>query len=161
LAEDARVVTEWIHRLSPHSLLAGWPTLLVTGLGVAIVTFLLGVVLVVKLPEDYFVRTPSRTPVTGARRIGRALVRVARNVLGLVVLVAGFVMALPLVPGPGLLVLLVGLGLVDFPGKHALERKLLGEPHVLRSVNRMRARFGRPPLRTEQRSSQSVVDSGA
>jgi hypothetical protein len=123
--------------------------MLAMGAGVALATFLLGVVLVVKLPEDYFVHAPVRPPATGARRLGRVLVRVARNVLGIVALVIGFIMALPLVPGPGLLVLVVGLGLVDFPGKRAIERRLLREPRVLRSVNRMRGRFGRPPLRTE------------
>lgn len=133
----------------PHSLLASWPVVLAMGVGVALVTFLLGVVLVIKLPEDYFVQAPVRPPAVGARRIGRVLLLVLRNALGIVALAIGLVMALPLIPGPGLLVLIVGLGLVDFPGKRALERRLLREPHVLRSVNRMRARFGRPPLRTE------------
>jgi hypothetical protein len=44
--------------------------------------------------------------------------------------------------------MLVGLGLVDFPGKRALERRLLRLPRVLASVNKLRARFGKPPILT-------------
>jgi hypothetical protein len=50
--------------------------------------------------------------------------------------------------------------LVDFPGKRSMELRLLREPHVLASVNRMRARFGKPPILTEDRHTQSVVNSG-
>ena len=46
----------------------------------------------------------------------------------------------------GVLFMLVGVGLVDFPGKRSLELRLLREPHVLSSVNKMRARFGKPPI---------------
>ena len=59
---------------------------------------------------------------------------------------AGLVMALPLVPGPGLVFILVALSLLDFPGKRVLEAKLLGRPAVLQFMNNMRRRFGRPPL---------------
>ena len=55
-------------------------------------------------------------------------------------------MALPGVPGQGLLTALIGLTLINFPGKTELERRLIGRPAVLRTVNRLRARFHRPPL---------------
>jgi hypothetical protein len=66
-------------------------------------------------------------------------------------------MALPLVPGPGVLFILLGLGFIDFPGKRSLERRLLRQPHVLSSVNKMRGRFGKPPILTED----PVVNSGS
>jgi hypothetical protein len=55
-------------------------------------------------------------------------------------------MALPLVPGPGLVFILLGLSLLDFPGKRSLERRLLSVPRVQRFLNEVRERFGRPPL---------------
>jgi hypothetical protein len=100
---------------------------------------------VVGLPADYFVRT-SESPKRG--RALRLVLAAAKNILGVILFVVGFVMALPLVPGPGALFMLLGLGLVDFPGKRSLERRLLREPHLLASVNKMRARFGKPPLLT-------------
>jgi hypothetical protein len=74
----------------------------------------------------------------------------AKNLLGSLMVLAGLVMSLPLVPGPGVLFVLIGLGLIDFPGKRALELRLLRQRHVLSSVNKVRARFGRPPLLTEE-----------
>jgi hypothetical protein len=43
--------------------------------------------------------------------------------------------------------MLVGVLLVDFPRRRRLEQALLRRPGVLPSLNRLRARFGRPPLR--------------
>jgi hypothetical protein len=51
-----------------------------------------------------------------------------------------------LTPGQGLLTLLTGLLLMDFPGKYAMERWLIGHPLMLRAINRLRARYGYPPL---------------
>ena len=50
------------------------------------------------------------------------------------------------IPGQGLLTMIVGLTMIDFPGKQRLERRLIGRPHVLRAINRLRARFQRAPL---------------
>jgi hypothetical protein len=51
-----------------------------------------------------------------------------------------------LVPGPGLVFILIGISLLDFPGKRSLERRLLAVPVVLRFLNEVRQRFRRPPL---------------
>lgn len=131
------------------------PALIALALAVPVLSFLAGFVFTLALPADYFVR---RRPVVRSRSPARWVLLVARNLAGGLVLLAGLVMALPLVPGPGLLLVLVGVGLVDFPGKRALELKLLGQRHVLRSVNAVRARFGRTPLRTSESGGESVVD---
>ena len=97
-------------------------------------------------------------PVDHFRRSGRAAfwahrhpaVRVAglvlKNLAGAVLFALGIVMALPGVPGQGLLTALIGLTLLNFPGKTALERRLISRPAVLRAINRLRARFSRAPL---------------
>jgi hypothetical protein len=102
----------------------------------------LGVVarVVVTLPEDYFERPlPARTLWT-ARRI-------VRNAVGAVLVVVGAALSLPGVPGQGVLTILVGLFLVDFPRRRQLERALVGRPGVLLALNRLRARCKRRPLR--------------
>jgi Na+/H+ antiporter NhaD/arsenite permease-like protein len=70
--------------------------------------------------------------------------RVLKNVLGVVLVVLGIAMLL--LPGQGVLTLLVGVLLVDFPGKQALVRRLLGRPKVLKLVNKLRHRRGAEPL---------------
>jgi hypothetical protein len=113
-----------------------------------VVTSALGVVVVVWLPADHFSRPPARDGDAGWRRhpVLRWTVLGAKNVLGLLVLPLGIFMALPLVPGPGLVFVLVGLSLLDFPGKRSLERRLLAIPAVLRFLNDVRHRFRRAPL---------------
>jgi hypothetical protein len=38
------------------------------------------------------------------------------------------------------------VSLLDFPGKRRLERKIVSQPAVLRGINKLRHRFGQPPL---------------
>ncbi len=45
-------------------------------------------------------------------------------------------------PGQGLLTLLIGLLLLNFPGKYRLERWLVRRPGVLRTLNWVRRRRG-------------------
>jgi hypothetical protein len=49
-------------------------------------------------------------------------------------------------PGQGLVTLLVGLMVLDFRGKRALEQRLVARPGVLRFINGLRSRAGRAPL---------------
>ena len=126
-------------------------------LAIWILSFVAGMVVILVLPPDYFVR--KRPAALDPRPIVRLVLLIARNLLGGLLLVVGLVMALPLVPGPGLVFVLIGMGLVDFPGKRALELRLLRQRRLLRSVNAIRARFGRQALQTTESHRQSVVDS--
>ena len=101
--------------------------------------------LVVRLPTDYF--APQRRPPAAWRRrhpLVRLVVLAAKNVAGIMLLVAGLVMLV--VPGQGLLTIAVGLMLVDFPGKFRWERWLVTRRPVWRSINWLRRRAGREPL---------------
>jgi hypothetical protein len=49
-------------------------------------------------------------------------------------------------PGQGILTILIGVMLLDFPGRRWLELKLLARPSVINAINRIRARFKRPAL---------------
>ena len=148
MVEDARLVFDFIRHGIERYRALGWPVALALGLGLPLASFVVGLLVAIGLPADYFVRTPDRGVFWQSHRALQLALVAAKNLLGAIVFVAGFVMALPLVPGPGVLFMLVGLGLVDFPGKRSLERRLLREPHVLSSVNKMRARFGKPPILT-------------
>jgi hypothetical protein len=92
---------------------------------------------VARLPPDYLR--------TGDRHQSRSVaLRVARNALGALLVLLGIAMLL--LPGQGIITLIVGLLLVDFPGKQKLIRKVLGRPKVLEAVNKLRARHSAPPM---------------
>jgi len=120
------------------------------GLGLSIVmgvgTLAIATAVVVAWPATRFTHDPlpSQNHV-----VVRAVAAVARNLLGVVLLVVGLVMALPGVPGQGVLTMIIGLTLVDFPGKRRIERRLLKHPRLLGPINKLRARFDRAPLEVD------------
>jgi archaellum biogenesis protein FlaJ (TadC family) len=100
---------------------------------------------VIYLPEDYFVRD-RRDPAHQTRRhpaVWLALT-VLKNICGALLILAGIAMLV--LPGQGLLSILIGVTLLNFPGKYALERRIVGRPAVSRTLNRIRSGAGRPPL---------------
>lgn len=102
-------------------------------------------VLVARLPADYFVA--SRRQLRAERSVSAWALRIAKNLLGVVFVLAGILMLV--LPGQGLLTILIGLLLLDFPGKRALELRLIRRPALRAFLDRMREKRGRPPLRVE------------
>ena len=101
-------------------------------------------IILVRLPADYFdVRIP-RPWMENHHPILRVAGHLVKNIVGIVFLLAG--LAMLLLPGQGILTILIGLSLVEFPGKRRLEAKLVGQPTVFSTINKMRAKFGKPPL---------------
>ena len=72
--------------------------------------------------------------------------RIGKNLLGVVLVVAGIIMSIPGVPGQGILTMLLGVMLLDFPGKRPCEQWLVKRRRVRSAIDRVRARFGKPPL---------------
>jgi len=68
-----------------------------------------------------------------------------KNVVGAVFVFAGFLMLF--LPGQGVLTMLIGISMLDFPGKRKIEATLIGQPTVLSVINGMRQKFNKPPLR--------------
>lgn len=100
--------------------------------------------ILVRLPADYFdTRTP-RHWMKDHHPALRLMGLVAKNVVGIVFLLAGFAMLF--LPGQGVLTMLIGISLMDFPGKRALEARMVGQPTLLGVINSMRQKFGKPPL---------------
>ena len=50
-------------------------------------------------------------------------------------------------PGQGILSIIVGIELVEFPGKQKLIRKMLAQPKILKAINKLRTKAHKPPLR--------------
>ena len=108
-------------------------------------TLLLIPIVVVRMPADYFVaEAPPPWSFRGRFPLLSLAVRVLKNLLGVALVAVGF--ALLVLPGQGILTILLGLTLVDFPGKRRLEVALVSRDRVRRSLNWLRGRFGHPPL---------------
>jgi hypothetical protein len=94
-----------------------------------------------RLPSDYLLKQLAQ-PVP--RSAGRLLLTGVRAMLGLIIVVLGLVMLVT--PGPGVIMLLLGISIADFPGKHHLLIYLATRPNVLASLNWMRQRHGKAPF---------------
>lgn len=100
--------------------------------------------ILVRLPSDYFdIRVP-RPWMQNHHPILRVMGHIVKNAAGGIFLFAGFLMLF--LPGQGILTMLIGISMLDFPGKRKIEAKLIGQPSVLNVINNMRKKFGRPPL---------------
>jgi hypothetical protein len=126
------------------------PGRILLGLLIFLITFSvsLGVValILVNLPATYFTNDHPRELWTNRHTVVRMAGIIGKNILGVLLVAVGIVMSLPGVPGQGLLTILLGVMLLDFPGKRRLEYRLISRPSVLNAVNRLRHRFGRPSL---------------
>lgn len=100
---------------------------------------------VLRMQPDYFLPERDRTESMARKHpVWRALGLALKNVCGAILLLAGFAMLF--LPGQGMLTMLLGIGLLDFPGKRKLELRLIRLPGVLGAINALRARRGREPL---------------
>ena len=71
---------------------------------------------------------------------------ILKNVLGVMLVILGLLLSLPGVPGQGLLTILLGLIMIDIPGKRPLEAKIIKRPTILVAANKLRARYNKKPL---------------
>ncbi len=100
--------------------------------------------ILVRLPSHYFDERHPRTWLKDHHPVLRKAGFVVKNLVGVGFLLAGIAMLV--LPGQGLLTMLIGISFIDFPGKRALERKIVSVPVVLSAINGVRARFGHAPL---------------
>lgn len=109
------------------------------------------------LPTDYFTEDNHSVPVWGEEHpVLRWVVRIVKSLVGAVLIVAGIAMLA--LPGQGLLSILVGLMLLEFPGKRHLivwfgqrrsirrglnwARRKMGKPEFVHAERRVRRRLG-------------------
>src|SRR5574340_1251928 len=106
-------VSQWI---AQHALLVE-----LLGIASAVMfvgTLLLVPVLIACMRADYFV-APGASRFAGRHPVLRWTLQVLKNVLGAGLLLVGIAMLV--LPGQGILTILIGLTLLEFPGKRAME----------------------------------------
>ena len=131
-----------------------WTALAWGDIGIAVLLFLVSLAIsfgalalvMVKIPAEYFSETYKREFLTDRPFLVRWGAVIAKNILGVFLICLGILLSLPGVPGQGVLTILLGLIMVDIPGKRPLEAKIIQRPTVLAAINKLRAKYDKPPL---------------
>lgn len=116
---------------------------------IAIIAFILSIVLIpwiiILIPSDYFTH-PKRQkyPWHNYPPLIQWIAIIVKNILGVILIIAGIAMLF--LPGQGILTIIAGLLFVNFPHKYRIEKWVIKQPVVFKTVNRVRKRAGRAPL---------------
>lgn len=131
---------EWLHI---NGEVMGWFALVAASSWA--LTLVVVPLIIARMPVDYFTRdhrhpmyVDSLHPVLGW------LLATVKNLVGALLVMAGILMIFT--PGQGMMMIVVGLLLVNFPGKFAVERWVVMRPGVMRSLNWLRAKADKAPL---------------
>jgi hypothetical protein len=120
------------------------------GVGLFLFSFTISIlavaIVMVKIPADYFSSHYSPEFMTDKPWLVRWSVVILKNALGIILVLIGIVLSLPGVPGQGILTILLGLIMLDIPGKRPIEAKIIRRPNILAAVNDLRARYNKSPL---------------
>lgn len=141
LEVQSETVWKW---LQTHEGFLGWAALV--SLIMFFVTLLTIPLIVIALPRGYLLEEGgglARIP-----RLWRWPYLLVKNGIGAALMLAGLGMLI--LPGQGLLTLLIGLSLMNFPGKRGLIHRIVSRPRVFSTINRLRAKAHRPPLEWPQ-----------
>jgi uncharacterized membrane protein len=131
-----------------HQTLLGWLGLLSVVMFVGSLASLF--LILIHLPQNYFVPQRGARPsvLFAEHPAARVLYVIAKNILGVIFVLAGIAMLV--LPGQGIISILIGLSFLSLPGKRRMVRRLVLMPSVLHSINRLRRRAGKPPLRNPE-----------
>ena len=110
-----------------------------------VLTLLLVPWFIARLPADYFLQEQRRPVYSNSLHplIGWGLATI-KNIIGAALILLG--LAMLFTPGQGLATVLVGLMLLNFPGKYKFERRMAQNRRILRSLNWLRDKMGCTPL---------------
>lgn len=128
-------------------MMQGHSFLLMVMSGMSLVTFVVSLVtvpwIIGRMPADYFLRAGKCWHTSPSRQV-RFFTLIARNCFGILLLAAGIIMLVT--PGQGLLTILLGFLIMDFPGKRDIEHWLLKRKGLRRALNWVRKKQGQPPM---------------
>ena len=117
-------------------------------------------ILVARIPADYFKRKKQKPgPCYKNQYAAICLIgSVFKNLLGGLFVVAG--LAMLFLPGQGFITILIGIMMLNFPGKFELQLRIVQRPTVLRAINWMRTKTNRPALKVPKSSPPERGDKG-
>lgn len=102
-------------------------------------------VVIRRMPNDYFLENSPRVEAFNeSHPVLRLIFRIFKNLFGGILLIGGILMLIT--PGQGVLTIMIGLMLTDFPGKRRLEVWLVKIKPINFAINWMRKKADKPPL---------------
>lgn len=98
-----------------------------------------------KMPDDYFINEKyHHITLESATEI---LIFILKNILGVLLILAGIIMLFT--PGQGIISIIIGLFLMQFKGKYALENKLIQNDLTFNGLNWIREKSQTPPFKRQ------------
>lgn len=115
----------------------------------SLITFILSLLLlpyiVRKIPSDYFLKLSNEQPRVKDYDIKSLFILLSRNIFGILLLFSG--VAMLFLPGQGLITIFISLLLLDFPGKKRFVTYLTGKKNVQNSINWIRKKSKKKPIK--------------
>ena len=100
--------------------------------------------LVALIPSDYFIEN-KRNKYQSSYPLTWLISIIIKNIVGYILIIGGILMLV--LPGQGLFTIIIGLMLSNYPGKYFIERKFIALPSVLKTINWLRKKSNKPPLK--------------
>lgn len=100
--------------------------------------------LVSLIPEDYFINKKD-SKIKTSNIFFWYIVLIFKNLIGYSLILGGIMMLV--LPGQGLFTIIIGLMMSNYPGKYSLEKKFIAIPTILKSINWLRKKSNKPPIR--------------
>lgn len=138
-----QTILEW---LMAHQYLLGW---------IGVISFLVFSLsllslpwLVAMIPEDYFSSQKRKRAILKNEVFGTWIVIfILKNSIGLLLITGGMLMLF--LPGQGVLTIIAGLIMTDYPGKFELERRIVSNKKILEKLNWLRNKANQPSLKID------------
>jgi hypothetical protein len=135
------MILEWVHI---HKIAFWWIGTL--SIATFVGTLIIIPILIVRIPADYFKRKKQKQK--SCYKNQHALIcfigLVFKNLFGALFVLAG--VAILFLPGQGLITILIGIMMLNFPGKFALQLRVIQQPTVLGAINRIWMKANQPVL---------------
>ncbi len=113
---------------------------------VFIITILFIPLIIIRIPRNYFRHElPPKSEKWEIPNYTKYIFLFFKNIIGILIFFSGVIMLFT--PGQGLLTILIGLSLINFPGKRKLERKLISQKLIFKMINKIRKKSGVRPLK--------------
>ena len=138
-----QTILQW---LMAHQYLLGW---------IGVISFLVFSLsllslpwLVAMIPEDYFLSQKRKRTILENEGFGTwFVIFILKNSIGLLLVTGGVLMLF--LPGQGVLTIIAGLIMTDYPGKFELERRIVSNKKILEKLNWLRDKTNQPSLKID------------
>ena len=104
--------------------------------------------MITRLPADYFMNENRETCFwRGDSQFIKGILISLKNLIGAILLITGIAMIF--LPGQGVLTIVAGLLLMNFPYKYKLEKWLMSKPIVMNAFNKVRQKENKEPFKLQ------------